>query len=428
AATAGKVLGTATVAKGKTEAVVTINQLGGEAGKVYVSSTETGKQESNRTEKAFDAEASTTAPKEADITVVNIAGKSDTVTVTATEGTIVKVYDAATAGKLLGTATVAKGKTEAVITIGQLGGGAGKVYVSSTETGKQESNRTEKAYDAEGTSTAPKAADIEVINNAGKADTVTVTTAEGTVVKVYNDATAGKLLGSATVAKGKTEATISISQLGSEAGSIYVSTTESGQQESERVEKAYDAEATTATPKADEVTVSNNAGKTDTIVVTAAEGSVVKVYNAATDGKVLGTATVPKGKNEASISISQLGSEAGSVFISVTEVGKKESERLEKSYDAEAVSKAPSADDISIVNNTGKADTVTISNLSSGDVVKVYKEGTTTVLGTTTVADGGTEAVIRVSQLGVEAGVVEITVQSPGKLVSEKVTKAFEAE
>ncbi|MGG2918020.1 hypothetical protein ABEO71_02515, partial [Brevibacillus parabrevis] len=69
-----------------------------------------------------------------------------------------------------GTATVATGKTEAVVTINQLGGEAGKVYVSATESGKKESERTEKAFDAEATSAAVKADDITVVNNVGKAD------------------------------------------------------------------------------------------------------------------------------------------------------------------------------------------------------------------------------------------------------------------
>ncbi|TKI58597.1 hypothetical protein E8L90_26130 [Brevibacillus antibioticus] len=428
AATAGKVLGTATVAAGKSEAAISVAQLGAEAGKVYVTVTESGKKESERTDKAFDAEAVTTAPKADEITVVNNAGKADTVTVTAAEGTIVKVYDAATAGKVLGTVTVAKGKTEAVITVAQLGGNAGTVYVSATEAGKQESSRTEKGYEGEGATTAPKSDEIEIVNNVGKADTVTIKAAEGSVVKVYDAATAGKMLGTAKVAAGKTEVTVNITQLGGEAGSVYVTVTETGKLESERIEKAFEAEAVATTPKAGDITISNNAGKADTVTVTAEEGTIVKVYDAATDGKLLGYATVAKGNSEVTVSISQLGSEAGSVFISLTEAGKKESERLEKSYAAEEVTKAPAVDDIVIANNAGKADTITVKNLSSGDIVKAYKEGTTTVLGTVTVSDGGSEAIIRVTQLGVDAGAVEITVQNPGKVVSEKVTKAFDAE
>jgi trimeric autotransporter adhesin len=92
-----------------------------------------------------------TAPLASNITINNNpAGTADTMTVAGLNiGDVINIYDAATTGNLLGTATVANGQTSATVSIAQLGTNAGQVYVSVTSTGKTESTRTAKAYDAE---------------------------------------------------------------------------------------------------------------------------------------------------------------------------------------------------------------------------------------------------------------------------------------
>ncbi|EGD47346.1 hypothetical protein Cpap_1929 [Ruminiclostridium papyrosolvens DSM 2782] len=427
-------LGTATVAATATEATVTIRQLGVEEGKVYVTVTSPGKKESTRVEKAYDAEEVTEALKADAVTVTNNAGKADTVAVTGlTAGDIVKVYKDGTATTAAGTATVGTGKTEALVSITQLGTEAGKVYVTLTSAGKLESTRTEVAYTEEATSTAPVADNITVTNNVtGKSDTVKVTGLEaGDVVKVYKDDTVTATLGTATVAATATEATVTIRQLGVEEGKVYVTVTSPGKKESTRVEKAYDAEEVTEALKADAVTVTNNAGKADTVAVTGlTAGDIVKVYKDGTATTAAGTATVGTGKTEALVSITQLGTEAGKVYVTVTSAGKLESTRTEVAYTEEATSTAPVADNITATNNvTGKSDTVKVTGLEAGDVVKVYKDDTVTAtLGTATVAATATEATVTIRQLGVEEGKVYVTVTSSGKKESTRVEKAYDAE
>ncbi|MBA9088864.1 hypothetical protein FHR92_005411, partial [Fontibacillus solani] len=308
------------------------------------------------------------------------------------------------------------------------GAAAGKVYVEVTEAGKAASERTEVSYEAEAQSTKVAADKVTIVNNVGKADTVTVTDlTAGTIVKVYDLETAGKVLGTATVAATKTEAVLNITQLGAAAGKVYVEVTEAGKAASERTEVSYEAEAQSTKVAADKVTIVNNVGKADTVTVTdLAAGTIVKVYDLETAGKVLGTVTASR--SEATISIASLGFSSGSVYVSVTEPGKTESDRVKADYEGEPTTEPLSESAVTIVNNSGKADTITVTGLTAGDIVKVYYKGTSTVAGSTVVSSGKNEAVISISQLGISAGSVEITLTNPGSHESTKVEVSFTAE
>jgi hypothetical protein len=91
------------------------------------------------------------APTVNDIDIVNnLAPTTDTVAVKALHaGDVIKVYDSLTSGNLLSSATVPIGQTSVTASVYQLGTTAGQVYVSATSTGKTESTRTAKAYEAE---------------------------------------------------------------------------------------------------------------------------------------------------------------------------------------------------------------------------------------------------------------------------------------
>jgi hypothetical protein len=96
-----------------------------------------------------------TAPLESNITVTNLqAGTTDLVHVTGlwASGGVIRVYDSATGGRLLGEAAY-HSQTFATVFINQLGITAGEVYVSVTyaNDGKSESLRTKKAYNQEDT-------------------------------------------------------------------------------------------------------------------------------------------------------------------------------------------------------------------------------------------------------------------------------------
>ncbi len=306
---------------------------------VYLTVSKPGKIESNRVAASYDPVAQSNELDPAVIIVTNNAGRPDTVTIPGlSEGDVIKVYSAATAGKLLGTLTVSKGKNSTPVTIAQLGTDEGNVYISVSNPGKTASNPVAVPYVAEAQSDVLDPEVIVVTNNAGIPDKVVVTRlSEGDVIKVYD--TAGKLLGTSTVARSKNTTTVTIAQLGIDEGNVYVSVSNPGKTASIRVEVPYDAEVQSDTLITEAIDVTNNARIPDTIAVTAlSEGDVIKVYSALTGGKLLGTSTVAKGKNTTTVTIAQLGTDEGNVYVSVSNPGKSASIRVEVPYDAEAKS------------------------------------------------------------------------------------------
>lgn len=431
-----KVLGSTTVAKGKTEATLSIKQFGADAGKLYVTAKVLGKKESEKLEVSFDAEPVSTKLATEAVTIVNNAGIPDTVKVTGlTTGDIIKVYYKDAASKdVTAIATVAKDKTEALLSIKQLGEVAGTVDVTVTSVDKLEAPKLNESYEEEKTTDAPAAADITVTNNVDISDTVKVVgLTAGTIVNVYaGDAAAdAKPLVTATVAKDKTEATLSVKQLGSAEGKVNVTTKVLGKKESAKTEKTFAAEEKSTAPVAANITVTNNTGATaDTVKVTGlAAGDKVTVVNKAEPTVVLGTGVVAAGKTEITISLTKkLTVAAGEVQVTVKSTNKLVSDKTDKAYEQE-VSKAPVATSITVTNNkVGTDDTVKVIGLVAGDVVNVYAKGDTTVIGTGTVAVGKTDVTITIAQLGTGAGSVEVTVTNKDAKESAKVEKAYVAE
>ncbi|UUZ83457.1 hypothetical protein LJK88_06125 [Paenibacillus sp. P26] len=127
---------------------------------------------------ALVSAAATAAPSPGSIEVQNrLAGTPDTVTVTGlAAGDTVKVYsDPVSAGDLLGSATVASGMTNAVVTVSQIGEEKGLLYVTVTRPSYSESRRILKTFPAEPESVPPAPASIRMINNpAGTADRIYV--------------------------------------------------------------------------------------------------------------------------------------------------------------------------------------------------------------------------------------------------------------
>jgi hypothetical protein len=428
----GKMLGTATVATSKTVVTISIPQISSDLGNVYVSVTNKGKLESERVKSGYDAEGETIAPEATSIIVLNKTGASDTVKVTGVKtGDVIKVYKDDTIITPLGKVIVTGTATEAIILIAQLGISKDSLFVTKANIGLKESTRTEKSYDAELVSTGSTADNITIVNNALMTDTVKVTgLSVGDIVKVYNLETLGKLLGTATVATSKTEATVNIPQISSDLGSVYVSVTNKGKLESERLEKEYAAEGETTALESTSIAVLNNTGAADTVKVTGVKaGDVIKVYKDDTITTPLGKVIVTGIASEAIASIVQLGITEGSVFVTVTSAGLSESTRTKHTYAAELISTAPIEDTITIVNNALMTDTVKVTGLSVGDVVKVYNlETAGKVLGTATVATSKSEATVSISQISSDLGNVYISVTNKGKLESERVEREYAAE
>ncbi len=433
-ATGRSTLGSATVLAGKTAVLISVPKLPADSGSVYVTRTIKGMDESDRTPVNYEVEATSASPTLESIKVTNNAtGKSDTITVSGlTAADVVKVYSAATGGILLGTAKVPLGKTEATVTKPQLGVDKGSVYVSVSRVGKHESNRVQKEYAAEPISEAPKEDNITVTNNSGISDSIKVTgLLAADVVKVYSAATGGISIATATVSSGKSEVFINLSKLPADSGSVYVSRKSVGRNESARTSADYAVEGTSTSPALDSIKVINNAtGKSDTIAVSGLVATdVIKVYSAATNGILLGTTKVPINKTEAIVITPQLGVSQGSVYVSVSKVGKKESMRVKKDYTAEVISVAPRKGTITITNNAGMADSIKVTGLLVADVVKVYSATTGEVaIGTATVLPGKSEVLISVSKLPAASGTVYISRKSSGMNESARTPATYAIE
>lgn len=427
-----RILSTATVAAGSTEAVVSVDQLGEKEGTVYVTVTSSGKKESGRQAVGFAAEGQTASLSAENIIIANnIAAQDEILVDNLVEGDIIKVYNTTNSVNPLAVGVVEQGKTSAVIKVDQLEGTS--VFLTVTSQGKIESQRIEKTFATEESTitSTPSADDIIVANNGIIADTITVQNLiPGDTIRVYKDSECKEILASAVVAAGKTEGTVSIAQLGGETGSVYVKVQSPGKVESTATQKEYKAEATTMAPISDDIIVSNNTSGTDTVKVdNLVEGDIVKIYsNEGKTGKALGIGVVAKGKTNITINIPQLGIKEGSIFVAVTTPGKLESAATKKDFAGEAVTVKPLLEEIAVVNDSGIADTVTVENLTVGDVVKVYDAASEKVLGTATVGAGKTNAVVKITQLGADKGNIHVTVRERDKLESDKTLVEFAGE
>jgi hypothetical protein len=432
AALGGTLLGKATVGTATTDVTLRLTLVGSNEGSVYVTVSSVGKQESTRIKKGYSAELVSEAPLEDNITITNNSGIPDSISVTGlVETDVVKIYSTALGGTLLGKATVAIAKTDVLVTVTLVGSNKGSVYVTVSSLEKKESPRTKKEYSAEPISVAPEMGNITVTNNAGIADLINITgLVENDTVKVYSASLGGTLLGKTTVAIAKTDVTLSLTLVGSSEGSVYVTVSSLGMQESVRTKKIYISEATSVAPEVDHITVANNAGIEDTITVTGlTETDIVKIYSATLGGTLLGTATVPVTKGDVTVNVPQLGTSAGSLYVSITSLGKKESGRIAQTYNGELISEALVDSDIIVTNNAEIADTIKVINLSENDVIKVYSTQTSvTPLAIATVTSNNAFATISVPQLGTNEGNIYITITKLGKLESIRITKAYIAE
>jgi hypothetical protein len=329
-ATDGNLLGTGTMTATSSQVVVNIPSLSNSGGYVYISVKGAGKTESSRTAVAFSSVSA--APLESSVTVDNNVDLNDTIVVTnLSANDLVKAYDSAQGGTLLGKA-ICSG-SQAVISIPQLTENAGTVYITVTSFGKSESARTEVAYSAEQYSNAPYLGSITVVNNAGVPDTVTVTgLAPNDVVIVYDMGSGGTMLGYSIVPSGNTQATVKINDLGSTSGTVYVSVINMGKYESGRTAVKYTAEQNTTAPYEGNISVTNSSSSGTVTVKGLSGGDVIKIYDSAEGGTLLGVATVSSTGNQVSISVSALAANGGSIYVSVASIGKNESSRTRVSY------------------------------------------------------------------------------------------------
>ncbi|PKF90078.1 hypothetical protein CW306_00650 [Bacillus sp. BA3] len=206
---------------------------------------------------------------------------------------------------------------------------AGRYYISVSDYYSNTTNyKYQLAVKVQTPSISSKS--VQITNYVGKSDSVKVSAlTKGDVVKLFDSK--GKLFATSKPVSGSST-TFSIKQLGKNAGFIYVSNTRSGMLESSRVKVSFKAEPKTPKPSASNITIKNNKGKSDTVIVKGLKKSdVVKLYSSS--GKYLSSKTSTS--SSATITVKQLGKGSGSVYVTVTRPGMNESDKVKKTFKAE---------------------------------------------------------------------------------------------
>lgn len=178
----------------------------------------------------------------------------------------------------------------------------------------------------------PSTDQIKVLNNKGFKDSIAVSKLKkGDHIKIYNAESKGSLLASGTAKD--TSLVLSVSQLGKTAGKIYASITKQGEAESDRTAIGFAGEKTDVL-KTSQVKIVNNKKKNDTITVSGiSKGDAVKVYTAASKGKLMASKTSAGSKT--TLTVKQLGTKKGKVYVAIAYPGMVESDRIAVIYEGE---------------------------------------------------------------------------------------------
>lgn len=419
--------------------LMSIAEIGSIKGSIYVSLQNNGKRVSKtRTKITYSSDASVTAIGSNIAIANNYIGTDDTITVSGlAEGDIVKVYSKSTLGTAIGSAIVTASSNSAIVSISELGsaGFAGTAYITLTKTNTRESGRVAKPFGSEPRSAAISTSVITIANNSDISDTITVTgLSDDDTITVYRAKTGGTAIASAScIASSGGSTVVSITQIGTGSGTLYITNKGASKRESSRVAKPYGSELTTTALSTSSIDVLNyEPTYEDTITVTGlSEGDVIKAYKAQTGGTAVGSAICTADSNSAVISIANLGTNAGKIYVSVKQTNKRESTRANKAYASE-VSTALTSDSITIVNNyVGTNDTITVVGLSEGDTIKVYSASTGgNAIGSAVVTAGSTGAVVSVDQIKSAglAGSAYISLTKYKKRESSRIAKPFGSE
>lgn len=170
------------------------------------------------------------------------------------------------------------------------------------------------------------------------------------------------------------------------------------------------------------VKVSNAKGASDIVKVYGVQkGDTVRVYNA--KGKVVATATAAG--EYVRFAALNLGKAKGEVSATAQAADQLESAKATAAFKAEPVSKAIAKANVTVKNNKGKNDVVTIKGTAKGEKVRVYDAKGKT-LKTVTATSKTTK--VSIKQLGEKAGKIQVARMQDGKHMSAKTTVTFSKE
>ncbi|XEC96517.1 LamG-like jellyroll fold domain-containing protein [Paenibacillus tarimensis] len=377
----------------------------------------------------------TAAPHVSSIDVANhLEGLDDTIEVSGLpEGTVVKVYRNAKDLAVLG-ATVT-GSTYGTVTIPQIGEESGIIYVSATAPGKMESARVAKSYPGEnglinlkvekdatlrfnttgpgdatwmtilsnGQSEGNKRFGIATFNNVPDFEDANI---ESVTLKMYRNNGRSATLRAHHIEWDDWKEPGAGGTLGAELKNEYFNGS------SEAALAYFDGPHASAviTPEGDNTVYGIN-------------GSwyldVTDIIKANHGTRATFLLSVPSGE------VNPLTKE----YTSGSSIPGQFGPELIVKYKTDNITTPPAASDIKVTNNEeGIADTVEVSGLAEGTVVKVYLNSSDTdALGAATVTES-TYGTVSIPQIGVAPGTLYVTTTAPFKLESEKTEKSYIGE
>lgn len=188
------------------------------------------------------------------------------------------------------------------------------------------------------------------------------------------------------------------------------------------VEAGVTKQEAAQTERSLEVKVSNVKGASDIVKVYGVQkGDTVRVYN--TKGKVVATETAT-GEYVRFAGLN-LGKVKGKVSATAQAADQQESAKATVAFKAEPVSKAIAKASVTVKNNKGKNDVVTVKGTVKGEKVRVYDANGKTLK---TVTATGKTTKVSIKQLGKKAGKIQVARIQVGKHISTKTTVKFSKE
>ncbi|NHC42768.1 hypothetical protein G6549_22880 [Bacillus sp. MM2020_1] len=268
---------------------------------------------------------------------------------------------------------------------------------------------------------APSKTNVAVVNNKGTADAVTFKNIlAGATVKVYTTKTGGVPV--KTLKATTTSAKLSIPQLGRVTGTLYVTITNPGLKESDRVAISYLGEHSDAI-SSKLVKVINYKGKSDVVSIrNIAASDVINVYSS--KNQLLAT---KRGKSGTTYSYSykQFGTKANYIYVTITKSGMLESPKTKVTFLGEP-SPALKAEQVKVTNNKRKSDVVTVCKIAVSDVIQVYSSKNQLLA--TKKVKSGTSISLSIKQLGSKASYIYVTNTKSGMVKSPKTKISFKKE
>lgn len=384
-----------------------IKQLGKNGGVLYIKIKKDGKEAETITV-TYDAEPKTSPISKSNVkvTVTNNYGKPDVINFQNIEKkAIYRIYKNTKAQKPIDQFT-AKSTTEKR-TIQQLSATAGSIYITVEKSESSESEATKINYTAEKLPFI-STKNITITNFHKAKDQIALKgLTKGNTYTIYrDDSLKNKIISFTATTKSKN---VTVTQIGTKAGVVYVVVSKKGYQSSKPTKVAYSKEKLVAISSKNVKVTNNNNSKDKITFKGLTKGNTYTIFlDKKLKKKLVSFKAAAKTKT---LTVKQVGQKAGNIYVVVRKSPYLQSSATKVSHLAERTP-ALSSNNV-VVNNTKKQDTIKLSGLKKGTTYIIYKNAKKKTKLTSFKASTTTKT-ITVKQLGVNEGKLYILAQSPG--------------